>query len=157
MEKLPESKYLPFFKEHENWLRAHTELMGDILIVERIVFPEKKIGSIYIADSKKQMVNGLTSELPTFFRVLYAGNGFYDDDTGEDVPLDIQRGDIILMAGIAVKVWSTFPGLEVTDSDVLGITKHGEIQWRWKGEEKFIEFLGSLNQSVKAQVEKRQD
>lgn len=142
--QLPDSKYLKFFKEYG--ASPDSELVGDILIVERIVFPEKKTRSgLIITDSRKVQVTGLTSEVPQFFRVLLVGRGYYDDVTKKDVPLDIVPGDIILTAMASVKVYSSLPLLETTDSDIIGMTRHGDIQWRWKGEEAFLRFFESLN------------
>jgi co-chaperonin GroES (HSP10) len=150
--ELPKSKYLSYFIENGARLREQSQLVGDLLFVEKIKFPEKKVGGIIIADNTHKQLGTILGDQPTFFRVLLVGNGYYDDDTKEDVPLDINQGDIILTGAVSAKVFSSFPMLETTETDVLGVTRHGDIQWRFKGEEAFLEFLTTFNSSVKGQV-----
>lgn len=152
---LEPSKYLPFFIENREHLQSVVEVVGDILWVERIKFPEKRVGSIFIADSKKIMTGGFTTEVPEFFRVLYVGNGYYNPETEKDSPLDINQGDIIYTAAASVKIWSSFPMLEVSESDVLGETRHGDVRARFKSEEAFFKFLKDYNSSVKSELSKR--
>lgn len=151
---LPASKYLPYFVNNKEKISSTLELTGDLLLVERVRFPEKRVGSIFIADSRKVMTGGFTTETPEFFRVLFVGKGYYDEETGKDVPLDINQGDIVYLPAASVKIWSSFPLLETTDSDVLGITRHGDVQIRWKSEKEFIEYLTGFNQAVKEEMAK---
>ncbi len=155
---IPHSRYLSFFKSNQSWLSDTLEIPGDTMIIERLAFPERRTASgLIIADTKHSSMVGLTSEMPHFYRVLYAGAGYYDDDTKESLPLEINTGDIIHTAAGSVKLWSSFPVLEVTDSDVLGITRHGDILMRWKSEDAFLEFLARFNREVKAEVEARRE
>jgi co-chaperonin GroES (HSP10) len=152
---LPPSLYLPYFEANRDWLKDHVTLVGDILLVERIRFPEKKIGSIILADRTANQVNTLLSNQPTFYRVLHVGNGYYDDETKQDEPLEVQPGHVVLTGSVSANIFSYFPMLEVTDSDVLGVTRYSDVQAHIKSEEAFVQFLGALNSSVKAEVEKR--
>lgn len=149
---LEKSKYLPFFIANRERLAPEMNLYGDILLVERIKFPEKKLGSLFIPDAGKNQVGGLTSENLVFYRVLLVGQGYYDPDTGKDEPLDIEQGAIIYTPAGGVKVWSSFPMLETTDSDVLGVTNHANIQIRWKTQEAFEKFLTDFNIAVKNEM-----
>lgn len=150
---LPPSKYLGYFIKNNEWLRSNATLVGDCLIIERLRFPEKKsLGGIIIADSKRVQSTGLTSELPEFFRVLYVGAGYYDDETKADQPIDCAAGDILYLAGGSVKIWSSFPVLQTTDSDTLGICRYGDALWHFKGEEKFLEFLREFNSATQETV-----
>ena len=150
--ELAPSKYLKYFVENRTELAESTQLIGDIILVEKIRFPEAKIGGIIMATARTNQLNTLVSDQPQFYRVLLPGAGYYDDETKADVPLDIDQGDIILSGSVSVKLFSTFPGLEVTDTDTLGITRHADVQWRFKTEKAFIGFLERLNESVKAEV-----
>lgn len=147
---LPESKYLRFFKEHRAELAVSSQLIGDMMLVEKIKFPEKKVGGIILHDSRRTQMGGIMGDEPVFYRILMAGAGYYDDETKADVPLDIEQGDIILTGSVSVKIFSSLPFIETTDSDILGVTRHGDIQWRWKGEAAFVKFLTDLNQAIKA-------
>ncbi len=143
------SKYLPFFIQNRTQLAETLELVGDLLLVERIKFPEKKVGSLFIPDSRKIQSGGFTSEIPEFYRVLLVGKGYYDVESGKPQELDINQGDIIYTSAGSVKLWSSMPLLETSDTDVIGITRHGDIHLRWKTEEAFMAFLNDFNKSVK--------
>jgi hypothetical protein len=80
------------------------------------------------------------------------GRGYYDPETGQDTPIDANQGGIIYTGAASVKVWSSFPGLETADSDVLGVTRHGDVQMSWKSEQSFIEFLNRFNVRVQKSI-----
>jgi hypothetical protein len=148
--ELPQSKYLKYFQDNIGGITEASQLTGDILLVEKIKFPERRVGGIILDTGMgRNQVTGFSSNVPLFFRVLHTGAGFYNDDTGEDVPLDIERGDIVLCASVSVNVFSSFPMLETSDSDVIGLTRHSEVQWRFRGEKAFLDFLAGLNGSMK--------
>jgi hypothetical protein len=154
--QIPPSKFLKYFVENREALQAESRLIGDLILVERIVFPEKKIGKIFIADTKNQL-GSLVGDQPVFYRVLLVGSGYYNDETGEDSPLDIKQGQIVLTGSANVKMWSSFPLLEIAESDVLGITRYGDIHWQWENEETFFRRLNDINQSVKATLESQRN
>jgi co-chaperonin GroES (HSP10) len=147
---LPKSRFLEFFKAA--YPNDKSRLIGDLLIVERIKFPEKKVGSLYISNSKHLQSTGLTSEVPEFYRVLAVGQGYYDDETGEDAPLEVRPGAIVHASSVSVRVWSSFPFLEITESDILGKLRYSDVQWQWETEEDFIKELTELNTAAKTQV-----
>lgn len=155
--ELPPSKYLNYFIENRARLQEETQLIGDIMFVEKIKFPEKKVGSIIIADHSGKQINSMLADQPAFFRVLLVGSGYYDDETKADVPLDINQGDIILTGAVSAKIFGSFPMLETTETDVLGVARHGDIQWRFKTEEAFTRFLTSFNSSVKGEMARRSE
>lgn len=151
---IPASKYLPFFQVHKP---IGMELSGDILLVERMKFPETKTtGGIILASSiaAANTINGIGADKPGFYRVLHVGAGYTDD--GKDVPLDVAPGDIILVGAVSVKLFSLFPLLEAYEPDSIGITRETDIQIRFHGEDRFIQFLTDFNRSVKAQVGSQQ-
>jgi co-chaperonin GroES (HSP10) len=153
MEVVPKSKYLPFFQENQERIRKQAKLVGDTLLVERIQFPETRTRSgLLVVDSKKIQINGLTCETPLFYRVLLIGEGFYNEETKEDEPLEIKPGHIIHTNGVSVKLWSSFPLLQTTDSDVLGVTRYGDALWTWESEEEFFQFLRDFNTALAAEV-----
>lgn len=156
--KLPESIYLPFFKENAERLKSAFTLMGDMLLVERIVWPERKVGSIIIADRSKSQVTSLLANQPVFYRVLHTGAGYYKEDldaVGHDVPLDTKPGAIILTSSVSCNLFSSFPLLEVAESDILGVTRESDVQARFESEEEFLGFLGDLNSAAQAEVARR--
>lgn len=152
--EVPKSKYLPFFQENQKRIRELAKLSGDTLLVERIQFPELRTKSgIIITDSRKIQTTGLTCEIPLFYRVLLVGEGYYDDETKADEPLDIEPGHIIHTGAVSVKLWSSFPLLQTTDADILGVTRYGDAIWTWKSEEEFVRFLRDFNEAVTGKVQ----
>lgn len=155
MGTIPASKYLPFFRERGPGLHSTMEISGDIILVERMKFPEAKTASgiILASDTRAaNTLNGIGADKPGFFRVLHVGEGFTDGD--KDIPLDVNAGDIILVGAVSVKLFSLFPMLEAYEPDSIGITREADIQIRFKGEDHFIQFLGEFNTAVKAEVAK---
>lgn len=155
--EVPPSKYLQFFKDNQETIRAKGKLSGDTLLVERIQFPELRTRSgIIIGDSTKIQTHGLTCEIPLFYRVLLVGEGYYDDDTKADEPLDVEPGHIIHTGAVSVRLWSSFPLLQTGAADILGVTRYGDAIWTWKSEEEFINFLRDFNEAVTGKVSANQ-
>lgn len=153
---VPKSLFLEFFTQNAERLRAGGELIGDILFVEKIKFEPPKVGRIILAQSADRQINGFGADMPTFYRVLMAGAGYYDDqDPSKTIPLETQPGDIILVPSGAVRLFSSFPGLELAETDILGVVRDGDKQWRFKGEAAFSEFLRDFNQATQAEVQRR--
>lgn len=150
--KLTKSKYLDYFVSNQSVIRAEAKLIGDLLLVEKIVFPEKKIGSLIMADMGQKQLGSMLSDMPTFYRVLLTGEGYYNDETGEDVPVECKPGDIILTGSASVRTWSSFPILETSDSNIIGLTRYSDVQWHFESEETFIARLNHLNQAIKGAV-----
>lgn len=147
-EGLPPSKYLRYFQENAGKLRTLAQLTGDLLIVERIQFPEKKTaGGIYVPVAQNQL-SAITNNMPCFFRVLLVGQGYYDDETGEDVLLEVNQGDIIQLPGASANIFSSFPMLQNADNNTIGVARAADIQWRFHGEASFMEFITGLNAAV---------
>jgi hypothetical protein len=148
---VPKSRFLEFYSSYRARLSECSELIGDIILVEKVQFPEAKVGSILLASSLNQ-VNNLVKDIPTFYRVLHVGTGYVDEDTGDDVALDCRPGDIILVPETAVKSWGRFPLLEIPESNVIGIVNYSNVQWRFKSEEDFWAFLRDFNSAAKGKV-----
>lgn len=150
---LPPSRYLSYFEAHAGKLRQAMKLVGDVILVERVKFPEaKSAGGIIFVDHAAKQINSTFSDRPVFYRVLLPGEGYYNDETNEPVPLDVKQGDIVLASTVGVKLFSSFPLLEAYEADTIGITREAEITWRFLGEGAFVDTLHGLNQAVKAQV-----
>lgn len=153
MQTLPKSKYLEYFTENEAPIRESLEVIGNIIVVERIKMPEARTASgLYLAESPKSQLNSLVSDRPSFYRVLHVGAGYYDDETGADVGLNAKPGDIALLASASVKLFSSIPLMGAYESDTLGIARDEDVQIRFHGQEAFERFLTGLDKHVKAQV-----
>lgn len=148
--ELPPSKYIAYFRENGPRLKELAQLTGDFLIVEKIKFPAKKTRSGLIVEAHSNQLSSITSNIPNFFRVLLVGEGYYDD-TGEEtkeIPLEVNQGDIIQLPSASANIFSSFPLLQTADTDTLGVARAADIQWRFHGEDKFLEFLNGLNAVV---------
>lgn len=157
-QKIPESLYLEWFNTNSARIKEQTNLIGDLILVERIKMPEMKTaGGIVLVDKAYSQINAMTSDRPVFYRVLLTGAGFYDDETGKDVPLEVEPGDIIQTGNISVRVYSSFPLLEAYEADTIGITRESDIHWRFKGEASFTGLLSDFNRAIKEKIQRRQE
>lgn len=130
-----ESKFLAAFTALTTEAGNTFELYSDCLIVEEIPAAEVKTKSGLILDSGGvRKIDGLDMNKPLFVRVLAVGAGYYDEVTGKDVPLEVQVGDVILTARMAVQWFSTFGPLVSHQGFQIGLTRESDIRMRFKGE-----------------------
>lgn len=88
--------------------------LHDRVLVKRIEEEEKTAGGIIIPDSAK--------EKPTRGEIVAVGNGARDD-AGKIVPLDVQKGDVVLFAkwgGTEIKV-NGEELLIMKESDIMAV------------------------------------
>jgi co-chaperonin GroES (HSP10) len=150
--KIPPSKYLDYFKENRAQFKEQFELIGDIILVERVTFEHITASGLVLARDTRNQINSIAADEPHFYRVLLPGEGYYDDETKEPVALNVQQGDFILVPSTSVKFFSIFPRLEGYEPSSIGVTRESEIQWRFKGEESFAHFTREFNQAAKAKM-----
>lgn len=148
MEKMPESRYIHFFKEQEAKLRSQLKIIGDIMLVEVMKFPELKKGLLFIPEFENKQSTAISADKPFFCRVLMTGEGYYDDTTKQDVPLDTKSGNIILCGHVSAKLFSALPILTNYIPSTLGIVRESDVQIRWESEDSFNEFLNSFNDAT---------
>jgi co-chaperonin GroES (HSP10) len=106
-----------------------------MLLVERIKPGEVKTKSgLIIADAKHLQVTAITADRPHWAIVLDVGAGFYDDETGEPVPLGVTPGDVVLLGQMSAKYFSTaeviadYLGLDITyQPDSIGVVRESEV------------------------------
>ncbi len=128
-------------------------LYGSCLWVERIPEEEVKTASgLFIPQtSSKSQVGTITSDKPFFVHVLAVGAGHYDEETGADVPLSVEPGDIILIGTNSVK-WFSYLGIDNYEPYSVGLTLESEIQIKFKGRDAYERFFSSVNRSLKDKV-----
>lgn len=66
--------------------------------------------------------------------VVATGAGYYDDDKGEDVPLDTRVGDVIYVDPANLRLLYTFP-VKGYQPNTLGLIDEAQIQIRFRGKE----------------------
>jgi hypothetical protein len=123
------------------------QLYGDILVVEEFQAGPMTKDVVKADGSKVQLildvgnaggtrqVGSMQDIKPLLVRVLLAGRGYYDPETGKTTPLDEQPGDIIEIPKQSVSWRSEVCGVVVDSGARLGIVKVGEILGRYPGGE----------------------
>jgi co-chaperonin GroES (HSP10) len=114
------------------------ELRGSNILVE--ILPEQEVktkGGLILAANSQQIHGSLMQHKALVGLVLMTGAGFYDDETGEDVPLDVKPGDVVLLPQFAITPLSNFPGLTGVTGNSLAIIKDESIIFRYKGQAAF--------------------
>lgn len=141
------SRYLNSFKALES--KDFHQLIGDTLLVERIPLEEKKTASgiIMATAAAPKQVGSINADLPIFVHVIAVGKGHYDPETGEDVPLSIEPGDIILVGGNSVK-WFSMMDIDGYQPYDIGLSRESEMQLRFKGIEAYNEYFSIINQTL---------
>ena len=140
-----ESKYLEKFKKIEEQYGDKHELIGDCIYVEEI--PEKNAvtkSGIEIVSVTGRAKSGLTDSRPKFVLVLAVGAGFYDGDTGKDIPLGVNPGDIIIVSSLSVDWFNIFGNHVCEEGHRIGLTRESEIKHRFKGADSYAKILGLL-------------
>lgn len=145
------SKYLSRFRTLPDDAMA---LIGDSLLVERVPIEEKRTSSglIKSADFGAQSArNNIKTDLPVFVHVVAVGKGYYDDETKEDVPLDVKAGDIILVGSHSVN-W--FSDMDIPDYQAyeIGLTREQEIKLKFSGKEAYERAFAYLAPRTETQV-----
>lgn len=151
------SKYLSRFAHLTTEGAASFDLIGDHILVERIPVTEKRTSSglILSLDSGKDQKNSLSADLPIMVIVVAVGKGYYNDDTGASVPLNVKPGDIGLVGSVSTKWFSDLPIGDYKPYEI-GLSREEEIKWLFKGLEGYERAFDLLNSGIKAQVEQGQ-
>lgn len=124
-----ESKFLEKFKRLQENASDKFSLIGGKILIERIDEPELKTeGGLIIGNYKSQKVTAhdKKSELGI---VLLVGSG-YMDEKGEEIPVDIKAGEIIMLPS-NVSYYSTFPGLTGVTENILGIVQESHVFFKF--------------------------
>lgn len=126
-------------------------LIGDCLIVEALPLREAKLSkSIVFASSQTKQVTGMESNPPIFVRVLAAGIGYYNEETGQSIDLDVKPGNVLEVAASAVRWFSQFGSLQVRGVDStrylsgIGIMREVDHHIKFEKHETYDKFMGSF-------------
>lgn len=147
-----ESKYLKAFQRLEE-AKLPFNIPGDGLMVEQIKDEEVKTksGLVISSASGYKVSDQIAANLPKFVYVLAKGRGYYDDETGEDVPLSVDPGAIILVGQASVRWFGSLP-IDGYEPFSIGITLESEAQIKFKGIEEFRRVFSILNQTAEVEV-----
>jgi len=141
--------YLKAFKELEKFRKDLFTLTGDCLLVEVLKEDElqKTKSGIFLAEKKDQII-GVHADKPTFARVLLVGEGFYNDETKESIPLDTKQGDIVLVGNHSLKRFSSFGKLPVDGDIEIALMRDGDIQMRFLSEDSYDKTFEVLKKTI---------
>lgn len=142
--------YLPAFKKLKKEGKDLYQLVGSALLVEKYEEPEvKSKGGIIMADGGTAREN-LGDAKTTWVRVLAVGEGYYDHETGKDIPIDVKPGDICLVGRISCQWFSRFGAVDgYSITQPIGITREEEIRLRLKGPKSYDKVFALLNGGTK--------
>lgn len=120
-----ESVYLEKFKRLQDHKDLY-QLCGDRLLVE--ILPKEELkseGGLIIATADNYRT--ATKENQAILGVvLLVGEGYYDEASGKDSPLNAKVGNIVLLSGMGIRHYSTFPGVNGYVPNTIGITRDSE-------------------------------
>ena len=120
-----ESKYLEKFKRLQEHKDLYT-LRGDRLLIEILPKEELTTASGLVIATVDDYRSTTKDNQATLGIVLLVGVGYYDEDTGKDVPLDVQPGNIVLLSGMGLKLYSSFPGCQGYIPNTIALTRNSE-------------------------------
>jgi co-chaperonin GroES (HSP10) len=144
-----DSKYLEAFKKAKQEAGETYKLYGDAILVERVPEEEIKTASgLVLAPSSAKQINSISADRPHFVHVIAVGEGFYNEETGQDVPLSVEPGDIILVGVNSVK-WFSFMEIANYEPGAIGLTRESEIQLKFKGQEAYRKYFDTINSGLK--------
>lgn len=141
------NSFLPVFEHLNAQNNGDMIVIGDTLLVEPVqqapatkdveTADGKKVSIILETKLTNRQVGSVEDDRPLFVRVLACGSGYYDDETGKDLPLETQPGDIILMGKLSVRWLSTFGPLLREGDRQIGICRESDSILRFKGQAGF--------------------
>jgi len=135
-----ESKYLSQFEKVSAF-----RLRGNRLLVEPLPKEEiKSAGGLLLSAGSADHRSTLDQNRACLAVILSVGEGYYDDDTNNDVPLDVEAGNIILVSAYGLRTYSTFPGVVNYKQDGIALIRDSDINAVWKDMSEYKQFAEQL-------------
>ena len=137
-----ESKYLQRFSKLAS---GQLPLRGNRLLVE--VLPKEEIkskGGLILNAASSSHKTTTEQNRAKLAIVLASGNGYYDEEGGEDVPLDVQPGAVILVSEMGLKYYSEFPGIQEYTGEIIALTRDSEVHASWPSVEEYKRYQEAL-------------
>lgn len=126
-----ESKYLARFAAlQENGVSKYM-LSGARVLVEILPPEEIKTASGIILSAPTTHKATAESYRAVVGIVLMTGEGYVDAD-GNDVPMDVSHGNVVLLNELGLKQFSQFPGVPDYTQNTIAMTSESEVQMRFK-------------------------
>jgi hypothetical protein len=122
-------------------------LYGDNLLVERISEEDsielkgadgQRVNFIIAADTKGHR-SGHADQKPMICRILLAGQGYYDPETGETTPLDLKPGAIVEVPAVSLARRTTYCGLVFADSAMVGYVGMNAVLAAFESDQAYLD------------------
>lgn len=139
-----QSKYLSQFEN----VKAGYKLRGNRLLVEPLPKEElKSAGGLLLHAPQSDHKSTLDQNRACLAVVLAVGEGYTDDETGEDVPLDIEVGAVCLISAYGLRSFSNFPGIREYKPDGIALIRDTDVTQFWKSAEDYNTYKALLSGS----------
>ena len=131
-----ETKYL------DRFLRlapGQLPLRGNRLLVE--LLPKEEVltaGGLVIATNLNDHRSTTKENQADLAVVLAAGPGYYSDDTGDDVALDVKPGNVVML---------TRYGIRAFRQDTIAMCRDSDIHAAWESIEAYEQYRAALGRS----------
>ena len=145
-----ESKYLDRFNKvtEDKDTMEGVKLYGDKFLVEVISNDEIRSAGGLILETPSNQRSDTNSLKAKIGIVLMVGAGYYDDDTGEDIPLDLKPGNIVLLSDMGLRYYTTFPGILEYTAKGIALSRETEIHMKFEDADAFEKYQSKLNEGI---------
>ncbi len=121
-----QSKYLGTFSALNERLPNFYKLFGSRILVE--VLPEEELktaGGLIVAKSASNFRSDTEENKFTAAVVIEVGQGYFDEETGKDVPLSVKRGQVVEVVRSGLRRYSSHPilGTQYSTGDLALINE----------------------------------
>lgn len=142
--------YLKAFEHVKSTCPEAFKLTGQCLLVEEVPKRElKTISGLILHSGTKHQVDSILDNQPMEVRVLLVGEGFYDEETGKEVPLSTKPGDVILVGKLSVKWLSSIAGVFIQEGATrIGLLQESDTQLLYNGSTGYEAFGDALAEGM---------
>ena len=124
-----QSKYLSQFEK----VKDGYKLQGNRLLVEPMPKEEiKSAGGLLLAAPESDRRSTLDQNRACLAIVLATGAGYYNEETGADVPMDVEVGNVLLLSAYGLRLYSNFPGVGGYTADGIALIRDTDVTMVWK-------------------------
>ncbi len=132
-----ESKYLKQMQQ-----ASRLTLRGNRIIVELLPKEEfKTTGGLILAAPKTDHKSTLEANRLELGIVVKVGEGYFDEETGDDVAMDVKPGQVVALSRYGLRLLSNFPGFSNYEIDTMAICRDTDVQGIWQSIEDYQVYL----------------
>jgi co-chaperonin GroES (HSP10) len=141
-----ESKYLSRFINVREKAADKFTLFGNRLLVEMLPKEElKSAGGLILHAPTNDHRTDMEQNRAVLALVLAAGTGYYNEESGNSVPLEVAPGNVVLVSEMGLKKYTQFPGLAEYTANQIALTRETEIHMCWPSVEAYEAYKYALN------------